>query len=151
MQRGISDEDYCFYKKVMETFELKTFGEYYNLYLKLDMLLLADICLSYKTNCLENYKLDPFWFVSAPSLAWQACLKITGQRLELLTDIDMYNMVNAGIRGGMSFMAKKYAEANNKFMSNYNKSKKSTFIDYWDVNNLYGWAMMPPLPIGDFK
>ena len=101
---------------------------------------------------MTHYDLDPFHFVSAASMTWQAALKKTGEKLELITDVDQYNFVKRGIRGGVSYIATKHAKANNKDMDNlYDKDKQSSYISYIDMNNLYGYAMMQPLPIGDFK
>ena len=96
--------------------------------------------------CLDIYGLDPVYFVSAPGLAWQACLKKTGVKLELLTDIDMLLMVEKGTRGGICQAIHRYAKANNKYMKNYNKNIESSYIEYLDANNLYGWAMSQKLP-----
>ena len=101
--------------------------------------------------CLNIYELDPVYFVSAPGLAWQACLKKTGVKLELLTDIDMLLMVEKGTRGGICQATHRYAKANNKYMKNYNKNIESSYIQYLDANNLYGWAMSQKLPANDFK
>ena len=88
--------------------------------------------------CLNIYKLDPVYFVSAPGLAWQACLKKTGVKLELLTDYDMILMIEKGIRGGICQATHRYAKANNKYMKNYDKNIESSYIEYLDANNLYG-------------
>ena len=101
--------------------------------------------------CLNIYELDPVYFVSAPGLAWQACLKKTGVKLELLTDIDMLLMVEKGTRGGICQAIHRYAKANNKYMKNYDKNIESSYIQYLDANNLYGWAMSQKLPGNDFK
>ena len=101
--------------------------------------------------CLNIYGLDPVYFVSAPGLAWQSCLKKTGVKLELLTDYDMVLMIEKSIRGGICQSSYRYAEANNKYMKNYNKNIESSFIKYLDANNLYGWAMSQKLPINGFK
>ena len=149
--KPISDEDYNFYLNIWEEFNMKTFREYYDLYLLLDTLLLNDICTQYTHVVMNMYKVDPFWYITLPSLSWQAALKLTNVKLELLTDIDMYNFFKSGIRGGVSYIATKYALANNKDMRNYDRTKESSYIDYIDMNNLYGWAMMQPLPVGDFE
>ena len=86
---------------------------------------------------LDKYELDPTYFVSAPGLAWQACLKKTGVKLELLTDIDMLLMVEKGTRGGICQATHRYAKANNKYMKNYDKNIESSYIEYLDANNLY--------------
>ena len=94
---------------------------------------------------------DPAYFLSAPGLAWQACLKKTGVKLELVTDIDTLLMVEEGIRGGICQALHRYAKANNKYMNNYDKSIKSLYLMYLDANNLYGCAMSQKLPVNGFK
>ena len=100
---------------------------------------------------MKYYKLDPCHYYTAPGLAWDACLKLTKQELKLLTDYDMLMMFEKGIRGGISHISKRYAEANNKYMKEFDKTKPSTFIQYLDANNLYGWAMSQKLPTHGFK
>ena len=101
--------------------------------------------------CNEIYELDPAHFLSAPGLAWQACLKKTKVELELLTDIDMLLMVEKGTRGGICQAIHRYAKANNKYMKNYDKNNESSYIKNLDANNLYGWAMSQKLPVNSFK
>ena len=101
--------------------------------------------------CLDIYELDPVYFVPAPGLAWPACLKKTGVKLELLTDYDMILMAEKGIRGGICKATYKCAEANNKYMKNYDKNIESSYIEYLDASNLYGWAMSQKLPVNDYK
>ena len=103
--------------------------------------------ISEKT-CLKHYKLDPCHYYTAPGLA---CLKETNQNLELLKDYDMLMMFERGIRGGITHISKRYAEANNKYMKDYNPDKPSSYIQYLDANNLYGWAMSQKLPTHGFK
>ena len=88
-----------------------------------------------------EYELDPTYFLSAPGLSWEARLKLTKVKLELFTDLNMLLMFEKGIRGGISQPTLKYAKSNNKYMKNYNKNVKSSFLQYLDANNLYGWAM----------
>ena len=147
----ISEEDYQHAIKVWKTFGCKTLRDYHDLYLKSDVLLLADVFEKFRLTCLEHYKLDPAHYFTAPGLAWDACLKLTGQSLELLTDYDMLMMFERGIRGGITHISKRYSEANNKYMKDYNSQKKSKFIQYLDANNLYGWAMIQNLPTHGFK
>ena len=147
----ISDEDYQHAIKVWNTFGCKTIRDYHDLYLKSDVMLLADVFENFRKTCLHHYKLDPAHYYTSPGLAWDACLKNTGQQLELLHDYDMLMMIERGIRGGITHISKRYAEANNKYMKNYNPDVKSTFIQYLDVNNLYGWAMSQKLPTHGFK
>ena len=116
-----------------------------------DTLLLADVYENFRNKCLEIYGLDPSYFYSAPGLAWQACLKRTGVKLELLTDIDMLLMIENSIRGGMCQATYRYAKANNKYMKNYDKNQESSYLEYLDANHLYGWAMCEKLPVNGFK
>ena len=90
-------------------------------------------------------------FVSLPGLAWQACLKKANVELELITDYNMLLMIKDGIREGICHATQRYAKANNKYMSNYNKNKESSYIQHLDANNLYGMAMSEKLPIKGFK
>ena len=99
--------------------------------------------------CLEKYQLDHF--VSAPGLAWQKCLKKTGVKLELLTDIDMLLMLEKGTRGGIFQTTHRYVKENNKYMKNYYKNIESLYIQYLGANNLYGWTISEKLPVNDFK
>ena len=147
----ISDEDYQHAIRVWNTFGCKTIKDYHDLYLKSDVLLLADVFENFRKTCLKHYKLDPAHYYTSPGLAWDACLKTTGQHLQLLSDYDMLMMFERGIRGGITHISKRYAEANNKYMKNYNPEKESTFIQYLDANNLYGWAMSQNLPTHGFK
>ena len=135
---GITDSDYQHALNIWSTFNCKTIRDYHDLYLKSDVLLLADV--------FENFRAT-----TSPGLAWDACLKETGQELQLLHDYDMLMMFERGIRGGITHISKRYAEANNKYMVNYDPSKPSTYIQYLDANNLYGWAMSQPLPTHGFK
>ena len=147
----ISDYDYEHAKNVWDVFEIKNMGEYHDLYVQTDTLLLADVFENFRNKCIKTYELDPLHFVSSPSLAWQACLKKTGVELELPTDINMVLMIEEGIRGGICQVSQQYSKANNKYMKDFDKNKKSTYIQYFNANNLYGWAMSQPLPANGFK
>ena len=137
-------------KRVCKDFEIKNLGEYRDLYVQNDTLLLADVFENFRNMCLEIYDLDPAKFLWAPGLAWQAALKKTKVKLDLLTNIDMLLMVEKGIRGGISHSIYWYAKANNKYMKIYDKNKESSYLQYWDENNLYGWAMSQKLPVNNF-
>ena len=147
----ISDDDYQHAINVWNTFDCKTIRDYHNLYLKTDVLLLADVFENFRKTCLKHYKLDPAHYYTSPGLAWDACLKETGQELQLLHDYDMLMMFEKGIRCGISHISKRYAEANNKYMKDYNPDEESSYIQYLDANNLYGWAMSQQLPTHGFK
>ena len=147
----ITHEQYNHAQTVWNTFKLKTMGDYHDLYLKSDTLLLADIFENFRKTCLQYYKLDPCHYFSSPGLSWDAMLKMTKVKLELITDIDMFQFIKKGLRGGTSYIANRFSEANNKYMENFNESKPSKYIMYLDANNLYGWAMSQYLPTGQFK
>ena len=101
--------------------------------------------------CLEVYELDPTYFVFAPGLAYQACLKKTGVELELITNYDMILMIEKGIRGGICQATYRDAKANNKYMKNYDKNIESSYREYLDANNLYGLVMSQKLPVNGFE
>ena len=142
----ISDDDYQHAINVWNTFKCKTIRDYHDLYLKSDVLLLADVFENFRKTCLHHYNLDPTHYYTSPALAWDACLKETGQELQLLHDYDMLMMFEKGIRGGISHISKRYGQANNKYMKDYDPDEPSTYIQYLDANNVYGWAMSQSLP-----
>ena len=126
-------------------------GEYQDLYVQSDTLLLADVLENFRNKCNEIYELNPAHFLSAPGLSWQACLKKTGVKLELLKNNDMLMMVEKGIRGRICHAIHRYAKANNNYMKNYDKNIELSYFVYLDANNLYGWAMFQKLPVNGFK
>ena len=136
---------------VFKSIKLENLGDYHDLYVKSDTLLLADVFENFRDMCLKEYELDPAHFLSLPGLAWQACLKKTNIELKLLTDFDVLLMVEEGIRGGICHSIQRYAKANNKYRKSYNKDEESSYIQYLDTYNLYGWAMFKKLPTNGFK
>ena len=149
---SISAEDYEHALQVWDIMEKKTLGCYHDMYLKTDVLLLADVFENFRDVCLQHYKLDPAHFYTAPGLAWQAAIKYRGVKLELLTDYDMLLMFEKGIRGGITQAVHRYAKANNKYMGElYKPDDERSYLQYLDANNLYGWAMSEALPTHGFK
>ena len=148
---NISEADYRHANNVFKTFKLNNLGDYHDLYVQSDTLLLADVFENFRKACIKTYELDPAHFISLPGLTWQACLKRTRVELELLTDYDMFLMIEEGIRGGICHTIQRYAKANNEYMKNYDKSKEFSYIQYLDANNLYGAAMSEKLLINGFK
>ena len=130
---------------------MNTMGDYHELYLKTDVLLLVDVFENFFKHCLDYYRLYPFHYFSSPGLSWDAMLKMTGIELELISDIDMHLFIEKGMRGGTSYVAKRQLKANDKYMECNDSSKKTKYMTYLDANNLYGWAMSQYLPYSGFK
>lgn len=149
--QSISDEEYEFAKSIWKEFDIKNMLEYTHIYLKTDILLLADVFENFRNISLNLYGLDPAHYFTTAMLSWDAMLKFTKERIELLTDIDMLLFVERGIRGGISQCSNRYCKANNKYMSDYDSNDESNYLMYFDVNNLYGWAMTQNLPHSNFE
>ena len=148
---NISDSDLVHVKNTCNTFNITNLGDYHDLYVYLDVALLADVFENFRDTSINIDKLDPAYYLSAPGLSWHSCMKRTRIKLELLTDENMLLLFEKGIRGGMCNVIQKYARANNKYMKNYDITKESIFLIYVDANNLYGWAMSKQLPVDGFK
>ena len=135
-----SEPDYAHAVNVWNSFRVQTLGEYNDLYLKTDVLLLADVFESFRTDSIASYDLDPAHYFTLPSFTWDAMLKYTGVRLELLTDVDMLLFVERGICGGLSQCSHRYARANNKHLpaGMYDESKSSTYLMYFDTSSMVG-------------
>ena len=127
---------------------MKTMGDYHDLYLKTDVLLLADFFEKFIDMCIEYYGLDPCRYFRSPGLSWDAMLKLTKIKLELISDIEMYLFAEKGRRGGIPYIAKSYINKHIKF---YDDTKPSKYVMYLDVNNLYSWEMSQYLPCSEFK
>ena len=147
----IKEDFYSHGNNVFNNFKLNNLGDYHDLYVQSDTLLLADVFENLRDICINVYELDPAHFLSLPGLAWQACLKNTNIELELLTDYGMLLMVEEGIRSGICHSIQRYAKTKNKYMKGYNDNEESSYIQYLDANNLYGRAMSKKLPTNGFK
>ena len=126
-------------------------GDVQNHYLKKDVLLLADVFEKFIDTCLKFYGLDPCHYFSSPGLSWDAMLKMIGVKLKQISDIGMYLFIEKGLRGRISYVCKRDTEANSKHMKNFDSTKPSKYITYFDESNLYGWGMSRYLPYGGFK
>ena len=150
--KSITEEDYKHALNVWNVFNMKTFKDYHELYNETDVLLMADVFENFRDNNLKIYGLDPAHYFTNPGLSWDACLKITGVELELITDINILLMFERCIRGGISMISNRYGKANNKYMGeSFNKNEPSKYLMYLDANNLYGTAMCDKLPTHGFK
>ena len=133
-----NEADYEHVQNVFNTF-CKTMTDYHDLYLKTDVILLADVFENFRKVCQKNYSLDPAWYFTSPGLAWDAMLKITGVELDLISDPNMYLMVENGVRGGISTITKRYGKSNNPYMEEkFDPNEETKYIPYLDANNLYG-------------
>ena len=130
---------------------MNTMGDYNNLYLKTDVLLLADVFGNFINTCLEYYGLGPCHYFSSPGLNWDAMFKKTGIELKLISDIEMHLLIERGIRGGISYIAKRYSKANNKYRRDYDSNEGSKYIFLLDASNSFDWAISQYLPYSGFK
>ena len=149
--KQISKDDYEYAKKVWKTFNMKTMREYHDLYLLSDALFLMDVFENFRDTCMKNYGLDPAHYYTLPGFAWDAALKYTKVKLELLTDNNMLLMFEKGVRGGVSQISKRFAKANNPYLEEYDPNQPTIYITYQDANNLYGGGMSEPLPTHGFE
>lgn len=145
-----SVEDYTFAHKVWKSFKCRSLRDYMMLYLKSDVLILSDIFENFRKICIKIYGLDPCNYVTAPSLAWDAMLKYSNVKLELVSDPEVHTFLKTSIRGGITQCTFRHSIANNKYLRDYDNNKKDNYLSYIDANNLYGWAMSQKLPIEEF-
>ena len=151
-EENITDKDYARANIVWKHFDIKNLGEYHDLYLMTDVYLLTDVFENFRDMCLNYYGLDSAYYITLPNYSWNAFLSLTGVRLQQIHIKEMYEMIEKGLRGGMTQCSFKKVEANNRYMNeDYDKSKPSSYISYLDANNLYGLAMCKKLPYDDFK
>ncbi|XP_026828646.1 uncharacterized protein LOC105279427 [Ooceraea biroi] len=147
----VSGDNYAHATTVWNRFAIENLGQYSDMYLKTDVLLLADVFENFRDTCIRSYSLDPAHYYTLPGYTWDTMLLHTGIEFELLTDVDMGLFVERGVRGGLSQCSHRYARVNNRYVPSYDPSELSSYLIYYDVNNLYGWAMCQPLPRGEFR
>jgi hypothetical protein len=155
-ETDISSKDYKYAKRVFERLNCKNILDYHNAYLTCDVLLLSDVWINFCKTSNAIYGLDPNYYYTLPALSWDAMMKFNYEKygrdwaLELITDYNIYLMIERGIRGGLSQISMRYAKANNKLSKNYNPAEPESYISYYDANNLYGCGMSSYLPYKDF-
>ena len=139
-----TDSEFERVKKVREVMGCKIYKDEHDVYLHLDVLLLADVFEFFRMKSHSITGLDPAWFISLPGYSWTFMLKTLHKndtKVELLTDIDMHLMIESAIHGGLCMVNKRLCQANNI----------DTHLLYIDATNLYGWCMCEPLPVGEFS
>lgn len=134
----VSEAEYLHAQTVWEKFNIQNLGEYHDLYVKTDVILLADVFENFRQLTQRFYGLDAGHMLTSPSLAWQAALKMTDVKLDLFTDYDMHLLIEKGIRGGVSMISHRHSKANNPACPQYDPTKERKYITYLDANNLYG-------------
>ena len=132
---GVNDKEYKKSVNVWKVFKIKKLGEYHDMYLKTDVLLLVNVFEKFFETCLNYYRLDPCHYFSSPGLSWDTMLKMTKIKLQKIHDVTMHIFIEKGMRGGISYISKRHCKGD----------EDNKFIMYWDANNLYGWAMSQPL------
>ena len=135
----LSDKEYLACMIIRNERNMKNMGDYHDIYLKKDVLLLADVFEKFIDTCLKFYKLDPCHYFSCPGLSWNAMLKMI--KLEKNSNTDMYFFIEKRLKRAISYVYKRLGEANNKYMKNFDLTKPSKFISYLDMNNLYNRGM----------
>ena len=125
--------------------------KYHDLYLNLDVLLLADIFENFRKTCIADYGLDPCHYYTLPGFTFDACLKFTGQELDLFTNSEMFLFIENVNRGGISVVSHRHAKANNPLVPDYDPNSPHTFISFYDANNLYGGEMSKRLAMSEFS
>ena len=151
-ESSISDENYAHCQKVWSHFRVKNIAEYTDLYMKCDILLLADVFIAFRNACIYYFKCDPCHYVSLPSYSFDAFLYYLKVNLKLIHVAEIYAFLQRSIRGGLTHVFKRYHESNNKYMGEkYDPSKPESYILYLDVNNMYGGALSEALPYDEFE
>ena len=149
--KNTTNSDYRHVQRVFKTFNNKNLGDYHHLYVQSAVLLLADVFEDFRRQCLKTYDLDPANFLTLPSLALQACLKVSNVQLDLITNSEMLLMIEEAVRGGITQVITKRSVANNKYTENYYENKESSFLQYLGLNSLHAWAICQKLPMKNFE
>jgi len=150
-EQDITDNDYAHAQNVWQHFGMQSFQEYHDLYLKTDVLILADVFEKFRNTSYANYSLDPAHFITLAQFSFDAMLFYTKAVIELIQDESMYMFFESAIRGGVCFIAQRHSQANNKDIEDYDPLSPSVYISLLDANNLYGYAMQKYLPQCNFE
>ena len=150
-QSHIGDAEYSFARFVWDEMECRTFQDYMETYLATDVMLLADVFENFRTNCMNDYELDPAHYISSAQYTFDAFLRYSRCRLDSFRDVDHYLYTQSALRGGVSQISHRLSFANNKYLTKYDPSAPSKYILYMDLVNLYGYAMTQLLPVGGLR
>ena len=150
-EQDISDNDYSRAKHVYKVTGCKTLLDYMEIYVKQDTAILCDVFESFRELCINFYELDCCHYISLPSFAWDAMLKKTNVQLEYITDIDIYTFLENNLRCGVTTVNHRYFKANNAYLDDYNSSLPTSFLQYYDANNLYGNCLCMKMPTKNFR
>jgi len=147
----ISDRDYEHARVVWDHFGMQTFKDYHDFYMKSDVMLLSDCFESFRQCMITTHGLDCLYFPTLPSMTLQIALKMTQIELDLITDPDQYLLLENSIRGGLSYVAHRYAKANNPSLPDFDPERPITHLCYFDANSLYATCQTYQLPVGNFR
>ena len=147
----LTQQDYDRAQQIWTHFDIQNLKQYHDHYLASDVLLLSDVFQHFRHTTFDAHRLDCLHFFTLPSLAWNAALKHTQAELDLITDPNIYLMIENSMRGGIAVISKRHALANNPYVEGYDESQPTSYITYLDANNLYGYSQSESLPVGDFR
>ena len=147
----VDEHDYRHAEKVWEIFNVRNLKQFHDIYLTSDVTLLADVFENFRKLSMTHYHLDPLHYYTAPGLFFDACLRMTGARVEPFTDPEMLHFVEKAIRGGVATISNRYCKPNNPYVEGYDSTQPSTYLAYVDCNNLYGLSQSSPMPYGGFR
>ncbi|RZF45535.1 hypothetical protein LSTR_LSTR005737 [Laodelphax striatellus] len=151
MSEEIDEEEYIHAQNMWDSFRIQNLGQYSDLYLKLDVLILSDIFQTFRKSCMKTYGLDCCHYITIASYTFDAMLFYTKVELELISDYGMFIFIEQGLRGGITTSVHRHSIANNQYIpETFDPEKERTFLNLIDANNLYGWALSKPLPLSDF-
>jgi hypothetical protein len=150
-EKHISEQDYDHAKRVWDHFSCNSLEDYMRIYLTSDVTLLADVFETYRFFFKEKFGLDPAHYVSLPSLSYDCALKFTNCSMDYIHDEDMYHFIREAIKGGVSSISRRYAEANNPYLKDFDSNLPTSYIMYFDCNSLYSSVMTMRLPFENFE
>jgi hypothetical protein len=151
-KENLADENYEHALLVFKTMLCVLFRDYHLIYLKTDVLLLADVFEKLRSMCISDYKLDPAHYMSSPGYSWDSCMLMTKAKLDLITDPSILDMIDRSKRGGLCYVSsKRYVKANNHYLPDYDDAQEENYFIYAYANSLYACTMTQSLPYKDLR